>query len=257
MFLIAVALLQLDPAATASPPPNEETEVAAPAPSADDPGTPLPVMAIPLPRAPDPVSPPLPMSYSPAPPPPPRYSSIPKPRNAPGSWVSSYDYPLMAMLLDEKGRSTFRANVDAAGRVSACTIIKSSGFSRLDELTCKLVTRRARFNPAMDADGKPVAGTYTQAVIWLVADDDPLRASDLGWSRPAEAKKLKQRGTVAFEVEISAEGTVTACRITRSSGFALLDSETCKRLRGLETPSIARDMTGTPIARTVRNRISW
>lgn len=163
----------------------------------------------------------------------------------------------MAMLLKETGRSTFKVSVDAAGKVSDCTIIISSGFARLDQLTCKLVTRRARFNPAMDQNGRPVAGQYAQAVRWLIADPEPLRASDFGWKRPAEAKKLKQRGTVGFQIEISAEGVVTSCRITRSSGFALLDTETCKRLSALETASIALSEAGEPVARTVRSGISW
>ncbi|WP_435417795.1 energy transducer TonB [Parerythrobacter aurantius] len=191
----------------------------------------------------------------PLPPQPPRFSSVPKPRNNPGSWVVSDDYPKISMLLDEAGRSQFRATVDVSGEVSGCSILDSSGFKRLDELTCRLVTQRARFDPALDYQGKPIVSQYTQAVVWRISE--PLQASDFGWKRPTEAKKLKQRGTVGFEVEISSDGTITSCRITRSSGSALLDAETCKRLEALKSPSIALDEAGQPVARTVRSRISW
>lgn len=44
---------------------------------------------------------------------------------------------------------------------------------------------------------------------------------------PTEALKRNETGTVAVEAEVRPDGRVTACRITQSSGSALLDTATC------------------------------
>lgn len=44
---------------------------------------------------------------------------------------------------------------------------------------------------------------------------------------PTEAKKKGIEGSTTFEVDVNAEGKPTACRITRSSGSAILDQATC------------------------------
>jgi protein TonB len=46
------------------------------------------------------------------------------------------------------------------GRVSACTIVQSTGHKLLDDFTCKVLMMRARFTPAKDKDGKPVESHY-------------------------------------------------------------------------------------------------
>ena len=40
--------------------------------------------------------------------------------------------------------------------------------SDLDDATCKLVTRRARFKPATDGEGNPTTGSYSNAVRWQI-----------------------------------------------------------------------------------------
>ena len=42
--------------------------------------------------------------------------------------------------------------------------------SVLDEATCELVTRRARFDPAKNNQGRAVAGNYSSAVRWQLPD---------------------------------------------------------------------------------------
>jgi len=46
------------------------------------------------------------------------------------------------------------------GRVSACTIVQSTGHKLLDDFTCKVLMMRARFTPAKDKDGKPIESHY-------------------------------------------------------------------------------------------------
>ncbi len=63
--------------------------------------------------------------------------------------------------------------VDATGRVSDCTVVRSSGFKALDAETCKVVQRKARFAPARDEQGRPVAGVLYGDIAWEPETDKP------------------------------------------------------------------------------------
>ena len=105
----------------------------------------------------------------PPPPPPPRVApKAPQPRNNPGSWATPDDYPTKAMREDRAGTTRFSVTVDAEGKVTSCQVTGSSGHSDLDDATCKLVTRRARFRPATDGEGNPTTGSYSNAVRWQI-----------------------------------------------------------------------------------------
>ncbi|QZP08565.1 energy transducer TonB [Caenibius sp. WL] len=105
----------------------------------------------------------------PPPPPPPRVApKAPQPRNSPGSWATPDDYPTKAMREDRAGTTRFSVTVDAEGKVTSCQVTGSSGHSDLDDATCKLVTRRARFKPATDGEGNPTTGSYSNAVRWQI-----------------------------------------------------------------------------------------
>ena len=72
------------------------------------------------------------------------------------------------MREDRAGTTRFSVTVDAEGKVSSCQVTGSSGHSDLDDATCKLVTRRARFKPATDGEGQPTSGSYSNAVRWQI-----------------------------------------------------------------------------------------
>ncbi len=59
-----------------------------------------------------------------------------------------------------------RLSISAAGRVTACAVMRSSGRSDLDETTCRLVQRRFRFHPARNGAGEAVAGAYGWRQRW-------------------------------------------------------------------------------------------
>lgn len=93
------------------------------------------------------------------------------PRNDPSTWVTTLDYPTSELRAEHQGTVRFRVDVDARGRVGQCSILSSSGYSGLDEATCKYVTRRARFEPATNADGQASAGTYMGTIRWIIPRD--------------------------------------------------------------------------------------
>ena len=69
----------------------------------------------------------------------------PQPRTSPAAWLSDADYPSRAQREERAGTVGYSLDVAADGRVIGCQITKSSGHADLDEATCRLLPRRARF----------------------------------------------------------------------------------------------------------------
>jgi TonB family protein len=74
-----------------------------------------------------------------------------------GSYFSSADYPSSSVENREQGTVRFWIEVSAQGRVTDCHIVQSSGSAALDTATCRVMRERARYTPARDANGRPVA----------------------------------------------------------------------------------------------------
>jgi len=93
-----------------------------------------------------------------------------RPRGNPGRWVSDIDYRPRWIREDMAGSARFTLSIDAAGKVTGCTVTRSTGHGALDAATCELVTKRARFEPARDSAGKPSAGSYTGTITWKIPE---------------------------------------------------------------------------------------
>jgi protein TonB len=63
--------------------------------------------------------------------------------------------------------------VAPTGRVSECSVTRSSGNRLLDDTTCRLIQRRLRYRPARDAYGRPVAETIRGEHVWEVGPEPP------------------------------------------------------------------------------------
>ena len=92
----------------------------------------------------------------------------PKPVGNVGNWVTANDYPARALAMEEAGTTAFRLEVSATGSVTSCTITQSSRHPDLDVATCKALTRRAKFEPAVDYQGRAVASMYSKKVRWQI-----------------------------------------------------------------------------------------
>lgn len=90
------------------------------------------------------------------------------PRGDQTRWVTGKDYPHGPWRDDIMGSVSFRLIVNPQGRVQDCQIIKSSESAALDETTCTLLKRRGRFKPALDAEGRPTTGEYSDQVDWKI-----------------------------------------------------------------------------------------
>ena len=95
-----------------------------------------------------------------------RLVTPPKPRFPAQSYFSADDYPAAAVGTGAHGRVSVMLKVDTQGRITDCHILRSSGSSILDQATCSILHRRARFTPAMDSTGNAVIGYIAQSVEW-------------------------------------------------------------------------------------------
>lgn len=86
----------------------------------------------------------------------------------PGRWVRSEDYPRSMAWQGKRAIVMFRLNVDESGQVSACHIQNSIGDKPFDEAVCAALKRRARFEPALDGEGRPVASYWINTVNFHV-----------------------------------------------------------------------------------------
>ena len=76
------------------------------------------------------------------------------------------DYPIEALKRDEQGTVGYALSIDSRGRPKSCRVVKSSGSTRLDVATCKILMKRARFRPARDSQGNPVEDVSTGEISW-------------------------------------------------------------------------------------------
>ncbi len=76
------------------------------------------------------------------------------------------DTPPEARRDHAHGTVEARLELDAQGRVTHCSIMRSSGRADFDETTCRLIIERMRFNPARNAAGEPIPTTYGWRQRW-------------------------------------------------------------------------------------------
>ncbi len=174
-----------------------------------------------------------------------------KPLSSPASWVMPDDYPAEAMRDEHEGKVGVRLEIDSTGLPVGCSIISSSGFEELDRRTCSILTNRARFSPARDPKGKPIAASYSTRMTWSLP---PLElpaatpASRGPWMThddyPASENRQGHVGSLSFILLVSPAGLPARCTIAVSSGYPVLDKATCDILMRRARFSPAISVTG-------------
>lgn len=91
------------------------------------------------------------------------------PKGNPGDWVSPKDYPASQRIRGQEGVIQFRLIVDDKGAVDSCHIQQSTRPAEFDEAVCRIMTERARFDPALDAAGKPIKSYWRSSFRFQMA----------------------------------------------------------------------------------------
>jgi periplasmic protein TonB len=148
------------------PPPPEQPQQVQPPPLVTPPPvvqTPVPppvqMQSVPIAPPNPPVTPLPPVTLAPPTPAPPAVPAISKAaaaRGNPASWVTQDDYPPSSLRNEEEGSVGVTFDIGTDGRIQNCRVTSSSSHPALDDATCKLVTRRGRYSPALNQAGQPV-----------------------------------------------------------------------------------------------------
>lgn len=83
-------------------------------------------------------------------------------------YVSHEDYPAQALFAGAGGTTSFTLLVDETGSVKDCAIEETSGIASIDAMSCLVLINRAKFEPALDLDGKPARSVVSSKITWRV-----------------------------------------------------------------------------------------
>ncbi|NYD89849.1 energy transducer TonB [Sphingomonas melonis] len=84
--------------------------------------------------------------------------------------IKGSDIPESILDTGFRGVVGVRYRVETNGRVTGCTVARSSGNALMDQVTCAAIEKRFRYDPWRDAAGRPVRSTVLRDQQW---DIDP------------------------------------------------------------------------------------
>jgi TonB family protein len=84
------------------------------------------------------------------------------------SWMSSGDYPGDALDKNLPGIVVVRLTTNEEGKVTDCAVVQSIATKSMQDVTCQSALKRARFKPAIAADGRASAATFISYINFSV-----------------------------------------------------------------------------------------
>jgi hypothetical protein len=96
-------------------------------------------------------------------------STPPSPQGNADRWLAARDLGLIDLLGSAEVTAIFRLVVGADGRATGCTLLESAGSIPVREAACGALAERARYRPALDPRGNPVASV---AIFGVTARSD-------------------------------------------------------------------------------------
>jgi hypothetical protein len=94
-----------------------------------------------------------------------------QPLTLPQKWMSSNDYPTKMLSAGQPAIVDYRLSVDVEGNPVSCFIQLTTRPKEFDNAVCGSLMKRARFKPALDEEGKPLASYYINTVRFVLSPD--------------------------------------------------------------------------------------
>lgn len=223
---------------------------------------------------PPPMAPPVMVAVPPPPAPPPPQTAAPAQRlRANLDYFAEDDYPAAALRGHHEGTTVFDLEIGTTGRVTNCTVTRSSGSAPLDQATCRILRSRARYIPARLADGSAGTAIDHGRVNWRLPEEDgragvPMAAQpaqlltdgaervtavDLPRGAPAAAPEQAS----GLRVAVGLQGRVIGCDVEDSSGSVVLDAAACRLFATRARFAPAHDVAGAPVCDVIWTEIDW
>lgn len=95
--------------------------------------------------------------------------SRPIPVSTPASWFDPYDYPRLAAAYGVGANIVALLEVGPDGRVQACKSLNQHKISEFSDSTCRSLKKRARFTPATNTQGQPVAAPFILQIRYTMS----------------------------------------------------------------------------------------
>lgn len=92
----------------------------------------------------------------------------PVPVDDPRDWLNTSDYPSKMLREGYQGVVDVRLSIDAVGKATGCHIQQSTRPEEFDAAVCRGLMARAKFLPALDAAGAPIASYYHDRVRFMI-----------------------------------------------------------------------------------------
>jgi hypothetical protein len=89
------------------------------------------------------------------------------------TWWSSDDMPAAVQQAGISRIVLARVTVGPDGSIKDCSAENDSGDPTLDAITCTIIVKRGKFNPARLPDGSPAYGVFRRAVTWAIGSPPP------------------------------------------------------------------------------------
>lgn len=84
-----------------------------------------------------------------------------------GDIVSARDYPRESREARDGASVVIALTVGTDGRVKSCAVVRGSPDPQADAITCRLATKRFRFRPALDQNGRTIESTFGWRQSWF------------------------------------------------------------------------------------------
>ena len=85
-----------------------------------------------------------------------------------GAWLRSSDYPSGMLMTGQSATIHYRLDLDETGKVIGCHVAEITKAEGFVAITCRALSSRARFLPALDAKGAPVKSFFAGLVRWIM-----------------------------------------------------------------------------------------
>lgn len=182
-----------------------------------------------------------------------------------GDSAMAQEYPELSRRLDEEGDVTVAYKVKD-GRLFDCRVAVSSGFPRLDEISCPLMelprnapvytddsgnmerrrTIQWRLPPNAETIGEASSGDFPA----------PLPDASRGVNVASEGELPSgRRVNLGLHLKVSTDGTVKSCSVRWGSGIRKLDKRACEIASGWRYQPVQQN--GSAISSTALETFYW
>lgn len=94
--------------------------------------------------------------------------SPPRAKPSARPWLTDDDYPAAASARGQRAMISVRLDIDALGAVTGCNVVRTTKGIEFEKVVCAALMKRAKFEPAIGPDGKPVAAYKLQNVTFVM-----------------------------------------------------------------------------------------